>query len=99
MIRTFALALLLAASSEAFAPAASAGRQGVTQLEAIKRGSQVRIKRPESYWYNVVGNVAAASPPKGAQRYPVVVRFESVNYAGTNTNNFAYDELEEVDEN
>jgi photosystem I subunit 4 len=29
-------------------------------------------------------------------RYPVVVRFESVNYAGTNTNNFALDELVEV---
>jgi photosystem I subunit 4 len=29
-------------------------------------------------------------------RYPAVVRFESVNYAGTNTNNFALDELVEV---
>ena len=26
----------------------------------------------------------------------VVVRFNSVNYAGVNTNNFAYDEIEEV---
>ena len=30
-------------------------------------------------------------------RYPVVVRFESVNYSGTNTNNFALDELVEVE--
>ena len=29
-------------------------------------------------------------------RYPAVVRFESVNYAGVNTNNFALDELVEV---
>jgi len=29
-------------------------------------------------------------------RYPVVVRFESVNYSGTNTNNFAIAELQEI---
>merc|ERR1712008_491561 len=67
------------------------------ELGAIKRGSTVRIKRTESYWYNDLGTVAAADPPKkGGVRYPVVVRFEKVNYSGTNTNNFAYDELVEV---
>jgi len=30
-------------------------------------------------------------------RYPAVVRFEKVNYSGTNTNNFALDELVEVE--
>ena len=29
-------------------------------------------------------------------RYPALVRFENVNYAGTNSNNFALDELKEV---
>jgi hypothetical protein len=29
-------------------------------------------------------------------RYPVVVRFTTVNYAGISTNNFAIDEIEEV---
>jgi photosystem I subunit IV len=29
-------------------------------------------------------------------RYPVVVRFESVNYSGTNTNNFSLSEIVEV---
>ena len=50
-------------------------------------------------WFNTVGTVAAAAPPKAgsAERYPVVVRFEGVNYAGTNTNNFAFDELVEVE--
>jgi photosystem I subunit 4 len=30
-------------------------------------------------------------------KYPVVVRFTSINYAGVNTNNFGLDEVEEVD--
>jgi hypothetical protein len=29
-------------------------------------------------------------------RYPVVVRFSKVNYAGVSTNNYALDEIQEV---
>ena len=43
-----------------------------------------------------VGTVATVD--KSGIRYPAVVRFTSVNYAGTNTNNFALDELIEVKE-
>jgi hypothetical protein len=29
-------------------------------------------------------------------RYPVVVRFSKVNYAGVSTNNYAFDEIQEL---
>ena len=62
----------------------------------VDRNNTVRILRKESYWFNQVGTVASVD--KSDIRYPVVVRFEKVNYSGTNTNNFAIDELVEVED-
>jgi len=56
------------------------------------RGSYVKVKRPESYWYNTMGKVVNVD--QSAVRYPVVLRFDKENYAGVTTNNFAIDELE-----
>ena len=61
----------------------------------IEKGSKVRILRKESYWFNKSGTVVSVEKAT-AIRYPVVIRFDSVNYTGTNTNNFSLAELEEL---
>ena len=61
----------------------------------LKKGDKVRILRKESYWFNKVGVVVSVEKSE-VIRYPAVVRFDSVNYSGTNTNNFSINELENL---
>ncbi|KAF3335659.1 photosystem I reaction center subunit IV A [Carex littledalei] len=60
-----------------------------------KRGTKVKILRRESYWFNGIGSVVTVDQDPNT-RYPVVVRFNKVNYAGVSTNNYALDEILEV---
>jgi photosystem I subunit 4 len=60
----------------------------------IKKGARVKVLRQESYWFNKIG-VVISIEQSNQIRYPVVVRFEAVNYNGTNTNNFSLTELSE----
>jgi photosystem I subunit 4 len=61
----------------------------------VAKGSKVRILRKESYWFNKIGTVVSVEK-SNVIRYPVVIRFDSVNYSGTNTNNFSLSELVEI---
>ncbi|CAN4101279.1 unnamed protein product [Withania somnifera] len=91
--------LVLRAAAE---EAATATAEPAVEIKAAKpppigpkRGTKVRVLRKESYWYKGTGSVVAVDQdPK--TRYPVVVRFNKVNYANVSTNNYALDEIEEV---
>ncbi|KAL8146868.1 photosystem I reaction center subunit IV, chloroplastic-like [Apium graveolens] len=86
-----------AAAPPAAAPEAAAPPAAKPKPPPIgpKRGTTVKILRKESYWYKGTGSVVAVDQdPK--TRYPVVVRFKKVNYAGVSTNNYALDEIVEV---
>ena len=61
----------------------------------VQKGSKVRVHRTESYWFQDIGTVVSIE--KSAIKYPVIVRFDKVNYSDLNTANYAVDELTEVE--
>ncbi|CAL0316885.1 unnamed protein product [Lupinus luteus] len=84
-----------AASVTAPAPVGEVSKKPKPPPLGPKRGTKVKILRRESYWYKESGSVVAVDQdPK--TRYPVVVRFNKVNYANASTNNYALDEILEV---
>ena len=60
----------------------------------MEKGSKVRNLRKESYWFNEIGTVVTVD--KSGIKYPVLVRFDKVNYSGTNSTNFSISELKEI---
>ena len=85
-------------------------KTGINEGFILKKGTKVRILRKESYWYNEIGIVAAIDKidkatlegkkdqfvenKNSAIVYPILVRFDKVNYSGTSSGNFSYSEIE-----
>ena len=57
----------------------------------VKKGSKVKILRPESYWFKYIGTVVKVEKDI---KYPVLVRFDRESYNGVNSNNFSLEEVE-----
>merc|ERR1740117_741131 len=60
-----------------------------------KKGSWVRILRPDSYWYQEKGLVVNVAQFPNV-KYPVSIKFEMMNYANVNVNSFALWEVEDA---
>nr|WCH56395.1 photosystem I reaction center subunit IV [Hypnea sp.] len=59
----------------------------------IKKGSQVKILRPESYWFQYTGTVVKIEKDI---KYPLLIRFDKESYNGVNSNNFSSDEVKAI---
>ena len=59
----------------------------------LQKKDRVQILRKESYWYLDIGTVALVEKET---RYPVLVRFDKVNYSGVNSSNFSVEELRKI---
>ena len=67
---------------------------------SFARKDKVRILRPESYWFNQIGEIVSIDKSP-AMRYPVTVKFEKCDFkafsgvdGGANTSQFSVKELE-----
>ena len=67
---------------------------------SFARKDKVRILRPESYWFNQIGEIVSIDKSP-AMRYPITVKFEKCDFkafsgvdGGANTSQFSLRELE-----
>ena len=67
---------------------------------SFARKDKVRILRPESYWFNQIGEIVSIDKSP-AMRYPVTVKFEKCDFkafsgvdGGANTSQFSMKEIE-----
>ena len=71
----------------------------VSQM-SFARKDKVRILRPESYWFNQIGEIVSIDKSP-AMRYPITVKFEKCDFkafsgvdGGANTSQFSMKEIE-----
>ncbi|CAJ1452152.1 unnamed protein product, partial [Effrenium voratum] len=72
----------------ATARSAEAKKKAKAPWVGPKKGSWVKVLRPESYWYQTRGQVVNVNQ-KPEIKYPVTVKFDRVNFSNVNTNGFA----------
>ena len=58
-----------------------------------EKGSTVKILRRDSYWYKTTGTVVNVNQNPNV-KYPVLVKFDFVNYSNVNSNGFALWEVQ-----
>lgn len=88
-------ALLAAPSFTALRAEAAPKKKEKAPWVGPKKGSWVKILRPESYWYQTRGQVVNVNQ-KAEVKYPVTVKFDRVNFSNVNTNGFALWEVIEA---
>lgn len=69
--------------------------------QTLSKPSYLGCPRVRAFWqrnqhYHVTVSDNGVAAMQSGIRYPVVVRFDTVNYAGVSTNNYALDEVEQL---